>query len=160
MPLTAPPVGTTRRPPRIAGRSPSSARPAPGWSGPRERGDFWGAVREAGGAPIVEPDPEGDADHRVVTFLWRGSDGRAPYSSLPNKIVDPRDLARNLMERVPGTDIWHWSIRMRADWRATYALCVDEGGGPAAERRVLGLAARPSAGRPAELPDPDPALGR
>jgi enterochelin esterase family protein len=93
-------------------------------------GDFWGAVRQAGGAPVVEPDPAGDPAYRVVTFLWRGNEATRAVLVLPNKVVDPRDLDRNLMERVPGTDIWHWSVRMRADWRATYGLCVDEGGGP------------------------------
>ncbi|MCX4671458.1 enterochelin esterase [Streptomyces sp. NBC_01381] len=130
MPLTAPPDGTTRRPPRIARPRPVERASSAWVDRAVERGDFWGAVRAAGGAPIVEPDPQGDADHRVVTFLWRGSEAARAVLVLPNKIVDPRDLARNLMERVPGTDIWHWSIRMRADWRATYTLCVDEGEGP------------------------------
>ncbi|MFJ6695099.1 enterochelin esterase [Streptomyces sp. NPDC091272] len=131
MPLTAPPpVGTTRRPPRIARPEPV-ARAAGSWL---ERAlasdDFWGAVREAGGAPVVEPDPAGDEAYRVVTFLWQGGDATRAVLVMPNKIVDPRDLAGNLMERVPGTDIWHWSVRMRADWRATYSFCADEGGGP------------------------------
>lgn len=133
MPLTAPPDGTTRRPPRIARPQPVE-RADSAWAVRHAGGgDFWGAVRTAGGAPIVGPDPDGDADHRVVTFLWRGTDATRAVLVLPNKIVDPRDMARNLMERVPGTDIWHWSVRMRADWRATYSLCVDEGGGPEAE---------------------------
>ncbi|MEV0318568.1 enterochelin esterase [Streptomyces sp. NPDC050658] len=130
MPLTAPPAGTTRRPPRIARPQPVE-RAASAWVARAVgRGGFWDAVREDGGSPVVEPDPAGDPDHRVVTFLWRGSEATRAVLVLPNKIVDPRDLPRNLMERVPGTDIWHWSIRMRADWRATYSLCVDEGDGP------------------------------
>ncbi|MFI6089761.1 enterochelin esterase [Streptomyces sp. NPDC051218] len=130
MPLTAPPDGATRRPPRIPRPRPVE-RVDSAWVGRAvERGDFWGAVRAAGGAPVVEPDPQGDDQYRVVTFLWRGTDATRAVLVMPNKIVDPRDMAPNLMERVPGTDIWHWSIRMRADWRATYSLCVDEGGGP------------------------------
>ncbi|MEV6751573.1 enterochelin esterase [Streptomyces sp. NPDC051214] len=134
MPLTAPPTGATRRPPRIPRPRPVE-RAVSAWVGQAvERGgDFWGAVREAGGAPVVEPDPRGDDEHRVVTFLWRGTDATRAVLVMPNKIVDPRDMTPNLMERVPGTDIWHWSIRMRADWRATYSLCVDEGDGPGAE---------------------------
>ncbi|MFE6160926.1 enterochelin esterase [Streptomyces sp. NPDC056486] len=137
MPLTAPPDGATRRPPRIPRPQPveraDSAWVARAVERGVERGDFWGEVRAAGGSPVVEPDPQGDDGHRVVTFLWRGTDATRAVLVLPNKIVDPRDMAPNLMERVPGTDIWHWSVRMRADWRATYSLCVDEGEGPRAE---------------------------
>lgn len=130
MPLTAPPEGTTRRPPRIARPEPVE-RVVGGWvAGAVAEGDFWGAVRRAGGAPVVGPDPAGDPAYRVVTFVWRGNEATRAVLVMPNKVVDPRDLGRNLMERVPGTDIWHWSVRMRADWRATYGFCVDEGDGP------------------------------
>nr|WP_255344898.1 enterochelin esterase domain-containing protein [Streptomyces avermitilis] len=36
----------------------------------------------------------------------------------------------NLMRHAPGTDVWHWTIRLRADWRGTYDLFEDAGGGP------------------------------
>lgn len=133
MPLTAPPAGATRRPPRIPRPQPVERADSAWVDRAVERGDFWGTVRDAGGSPVVEPDPRGDDQHRVVTFLWRGTDATRAVLVMPNKIVDPRDMAPNLMERVPGTDIWHWSIRMRADWRATYSLCVDEGAGPGAD---------------------------
>ncbi|MFD3514612.1 enterochelin esterase domain-containing protein [Streptomyces sp. NPDC058657] len=130
MPLSVPPGGTTRRPPRIARPEPVE-RVGSGWVAQAVGGgDFWGEVRRAGGSPVVESDPAGDPAYRVVTFLWRGSAATRAVLVLPNKVVDPRDMARNLMERVPGTDIWHWSVRMRDDWRATYAFCADEGGGP------------------------------
>ncbi|MFF0739966.1 enterochelin esterase [Streptomyces sp. NPDC004111] len=132
MPLTAPPAGTTRRPPRIARPQPVERADSARVAAAATEGDFWGAVRRAGGGPLVEPDPHGDPAYRVVTFLWRGSAATRAVLVMPNKVVDPRDLDRNLMERVPDTDIWHWSVRMRADWRATYGFCVDEGGGPAA----------------------------
>jgi enterochelin esterase family protein len=104
---------------------------------PEKTADFWRAA-EAEGTPLVESLP-GDPDHRVVTFLWRGTDDTRAVLVLPNKLADLRDLNANLMSRVPGTDVWHWSVRMRADWRATYALCVDQGQGPA------GLRGRPYA---------------
>uniref|UniRef100_UPI0034DF0C94 enterochelin esterase n=1 Tax=Streptomyces sp. PU-14G TaxID=2800808 RepID=UPI0034DF0C94 len=50
---------------------------------------------------------------------------------LPNKLADPRAPEDNLMERAPGTDIWHWTVRLRHDWRGTYDLFVDDGEGPA-----------------------------
>ncbi|SCD96694.1 enterochelin esterase, partial [Streptomyces sp. BpilaLS-43] len=30
-----------------------------------------------------------------------------------------------MMERHPGTDIWHWTLRLRHDWRGTYDFYVD-----------------------------------
>ncbi|MCX5202989.1 enterochelin esterase [Streptomyces sp. NBC_00237] len=134
MPLTAPPpAGTTRRPPRIARPEPVERADSAWVAWAVAEGDFWGAVRGAGGAPVVEPDPAGDPAYRVVTFLWRGTAETRAVLCMPNKVVDPRDMARNLMERVPGTDVWHWSVRMRADWRATYGFHVDEGGAPEGE---------------------------
>ncbi|MET9296165.1 enterochelin esterase [Streptomyces sp. NPDC003077] len=133
MTAIAPPADTPRHPPR-------TPRPSPVPRVTDERvvhraaelpaADFWRAV-EREGTPLVGPDPEGAADHALVTFLWRGSPATRAVLVTPNKLADPRDPAGNLMERVPGTDVWHWSVRMRRDWRATYTLCVDEGDGPA-----------------------------
>jgi enterochelin esterase family protein len=92
---------------------------------------FWDEVR-AGGTPLVEPDPRGAPDHALVTFLWRGDDRVRAALALPNKLADPRDPAANLMRRVPGTDVWHWTLRMRTDWQATYSICVDDGDDPGA----------------------------
>ncbi|MFJ2743427.1 enterochelin esterase [Streptomyces sp. NPDC087440] len=146
MPLTPPPVGTTRRPPRIDRPEPVERAQSAWVAGAVAGDDFWGDVRRAGGAPLVEPDAEGDPAYRVVTFLWRGTAETRAVLCMPNKIVDPRDMGRNLMERVPGTDAWHWSVRMRADWRATYSFCVDEGGAPEGAAYWPWLRSRPQQG--------------
>ncbi|KAF4406452.1 enterochelin esterase, partial [Streptomyces lycii] len=106
---------------------------------------FWRTVG-AEGTPLVEPDPDGDPAYAVVTFLWRGGDGTRAVLVLPNKVMDPRDPAGNLCERIPGTDVWHWSVRMRRDWRATYALCVDAADGPDAGDGPDGDRPGPAAG--------------
>lgn len=122
-------------PPRPSLRAPRFPRPAPVERArspriaalteqPEREGDFWRYVK-AEGTPLVEP-IDGDRGHAAVTFLWRGTAATRAVLVLPNQVVDPEDLAGNLMTRVPGTDVWHWTIRMRADWRATYALCVDD----------------------------------
>lgn len=133
MTVTAPPADTPRHPPRVPRPSPVPrvtdervVRRAAELSG----AEFWRAV-EREGTPLTGPDPYGAADHALVTFLWRGSPATRAVLVSPNKLADPRDPAGNLMERVPGTDVWHWSVRMRRDWHATYTLCVDEGDGPA-----------------------------
>ncbi|MFC7302954.1 enterochelin esterase [Streptomyces monticola] len=121
------------RPPRLPRPEPVaravSARVGRLAAGEVTEAEFWRAV-EADGSPLLEPDPQ-DTGRMVVTFVWRGTDATRAVLALPNKIVDPADPAGNLMARVPGTGVWHWSVRMRRDWRATYTIGVDEGGGPA-----------------------------
>jgi enterochelin esterase-like enzyme len=130
MSWSAPPGGAPHRPPRLPRPHPlprltPPARPLPGPGGTEE---FWAAVRRTG-TPLIGPDPLGAGDHRAVTFLWRGTPATRAVRVLPNKLADPGDSAGNLMERVPGTDVWHWTLRLRHDWRGTYDLYADEGDG-------------------------------
>ncbi|MFF3504788.1 enterochelin esterase [Streptomyces sp. NPDC003247] len=133
MSWSAPPEGAPHHPPRLPRPHPLPrlTRPAAALPGPDGVEEFWERVRRTG-TPLVAPDPQGAADHRAVTFLWRGTPATRAVQVLPNKLGDPRDPAGNLMERVPGTDVWHWTLRLRHDWRGTYDLYVDEGGGPEA----------------------------
>ncbi|MEU9638563.1 enterochelin esterase [Streptomyces tendae] len=130
--LPEPPENTPNHPPRLPRPRPVPrlARPACTLPGPGGEDAFWADVRARGGTPLVGPDPRGSADHRAVTFLWRGTAGTRAVQVLPNKLGDPRDPDGNLMEHVPGTDVWHWTLRLRHDWRGTYDLYVDEGDGP------------------------------
>ncbi|MDQ0792603.1 enterochelin esterase [Streptomyces sp. B1I3] len=123
-----PPQDAPRRPPRTARPDPLTRLTEPGCPLPAAQGteDFWAAVR----GPVVSPDPRGSDDHRAVTFLWRGGPATRAVQVLPNKLGDPRAPEGNLMERLPGTDVWHWTLRLRHDWRGTYDFYVDEGGGP------------------------------
>ncbi|MHC3458968.1 enterochelin esterase [Streptomyces flavovirens] len=128
-----PPQDASRRPPRTARPDgvPRLTVPARLLPAPEEVEEFWAAVRDGGG-PVVSPDPGGSADHRAVTFLWRGTEATRAVQVLPNKLGDPRAPEGNMMERHPGTDIWHWTLRLRHDWRGTYDFYVDEGDGPEA----------------------------
>jgi enterochelin esterase-like enzyme len=131
-----PPAGMPRKPPRVPHAAPPvravSPRIAALTQHPEKATDFWRGA-EAEGSPIVEAVPD-DPDHRVVTFLWRGSDRTRAVLALPNSLYDPDRLTANLMSRVPGTDVWHWSVRMPVGWQASYSLCVDEGQGPGEPR--------------------------
>ncbi|MEU9434853.1 enterochelin esterase [Streptomyces sp. NPDC048252] len=130
MSWSAPPEGTPHRPPRLPRPHPVPrlARPACALPGPDGVEEFWSEVRRRG-TPLVGPDPQGSEDHRAVTWLWRGTPATRAVQVLPNKLGDPRAPEDNLMERVPGTDVWHWTLRLRHDWRGTYDLYVDEGDG-------------------------------
>ncbi|MEU6374867.1 alpha/beta hydrolase-fold protein [Streptomyces sp. NPDC046909] len=133
--VSEPPEGTPHHPPRLPRphpvprlTAPARALPAEG-SAPHETEAFWADVRRRG-TPLVGPDPQGTDDHAAVTFLWRGTSATRTVRVLPNKLGDPRDPDGNLMTHVPGTDVWHWTLRLRHDWRGTYDLHVDEGEGP------------------------------
>ncbi|MFE0800603.1 enterochelin esterase [Streptomyces sp. NPDC058812] len=127
-----PPEDAPNHPPRLPRPHPVPrlTEPVCPLPGPGGEDAFWADVRARGGTPLVGPDPRGSADHRAVTFLWRGTPGTRAVQVLPNKLGDPHVPDGNLMERVPGTDVWHWSLRLRHDWRGTYDLYVDEGDGP------------------------------
>lgn len=154
---SVPPQDSPRRPPRTARTEPLSrlARPVCALPEPADVEEFWAGVRERG-TPLVGPDPHGSADHLAVTHLWRGSPGTRAVQVLPNKLGDPRDPGGNLMERAPGTDVWHWTLRLRRDWRGTYDFYVDEGEGPepgtAGYWRWLRTRRRPDPLNPASLP--------
>ena len=79
---------------------------------------FWRVT--AARTPLIEPVAH-DPAARVVTFLWRDADA-ADVLLFANRITDERDLAASLMDRVPGTDVWHLSYRMRSSWRASYGF--------------------------------------
>ncbi|GGR09045.1 enterochelin esterase [Streptomyces netropsis] len=92
---------------------------------------FW-ARAAATGTPLVEADPT-DPAYRLVTFVWR-DDAREPASdvlALLHTVTDKdrhaHDLTPHLMEKVPGTDVWAISHRLRADHRASYQFSVARG---------------------------------
>lgn len=128
---STPPQDAPQRPPRTARPDPLSRLAESVCALPDPEGveEFWAGVVRSG-TPLVGPDPLGSDDHAAVTFLWRGTPGTRAVQVLPNKLGDPRAPEGNLMEHVPGTDVWHWTLRLRRDWRGTYDFYVDEGDGP------------------------------
>ncbi|MFE7119327.1 enterochelin esterase [Streptomyces sp. NPDC057654] len=89
-------------------------------------GAFWNEVRTTG-TPMTEP-IEGDPGHRAVTFLWRGDTETRQVLLLVNRLLDRCDLAASLMRRLPGTDVWHLTYRLRADHRGSYRIAPDTTG--------------------------------
>lgn len=74
--------------------------------------------------PLVEPGADGTA---VVTFCWRDADA-AEVLLFANRLTDETHLADTLLERLPGSDLWHATFRMDADWRASYCFLVRAAG--------------------------------
>ncbi|MFJ2026766.1 enterochelin esterase [Streptomyces sp. NPDC087897] len=93
---------------------------------------FWRYAAETG-TPLVEPDPEGDPDHRLVTFVRREDPERpathvlALVHTVTDKDRHAGDLAPHLMRRVEGTGVWAISHRLRADHRASYQFHATDG---------------------------------
>ncbi|WP_234362934.1 enterochelin esterase [Streptomyces formicae] len=82
-----------------------------------------------GGAGVDEASGAGagaeGGTHRAVTFLWRGHRATRQVLLLVNRAVDRDHLADALLDRVPGTDVWHLTYRLRADHRAAYRMAAD-----------------------------------
>jgi enterochelin esterase family protein len=111
---------------------------------------FWDDV-EREGTPLVEPAPGAPA-HRIVTFLWRAGDELDGVLLLANKLTDPSVPEHSALRRVPGTDVWHLSFLLRADWRATYQLAPQA---PARERTAhAGPRSRWGGAAASAVPDP------
>jgi enterochelin esterase family protein len=80
---------------------------------------FWDEVAERG-APLIEP-LAGDDEHSLVTFVWRGGETRGvALISLLTSAAD-REMAR-----LPNTDLWYKTCRVRNDVRATYQYDPDQ----------------------------------
>ena len=90
----------------------------------RELADFWIEV-ESAGTPLVESLADAP-DHRAVTFLWRGDEETRDVLLVTNRLIDRSDYASGLMERIPGTDVWHFTFRLRADHHGSYRIGADQ----------------------------------
>lgn len=87
--------------------------------------EFWAELAEHG-SPLVEPHGGG----YLVTFCLRAPDVPEPVVLLlANKVTDLRDPDSARLDRLDGTDVWHVTFPMSADWRATYRFAVLDAAG-------------------------------
>ncbi|MGH9944694.1 MAG: alpha/beta hydrolase-fold protein [Pyrinomonadaceae bacterium] len=90
---------------------------------------FWAEVKSQG-TPLVET-IEGDGENLLVTFLWRSPE---------NKYVAVFPMARlntlrHILSRLPGTDLWYKSYKMRRDARFIYLVSINDSLAPFAVER-------------------------
>lgn len=77
---------------------------------------FWHEL-SVQGTPLVEPD-DAQAEFSLVTLLWRGTPGtRAVAVEFP---VDGTGQDEHLLARLPASDVWYATFRLRNDYRASY----------------------------------------
>ncbi|POX43309.1 hypothetical protein C3486_01835 [Streptomyces sp. Ru73] len=93
---------------------------------------FW-ADAERRGTPLVEEAPGASGGH-AVTFLWRGHRATGQVLLLADGLTDHADLPSSLLDRLPGTDVWHLTYLLPAGSRGSYKLAADiSPGGPPAD---------------------------
>jgi enterochelin esterase-like enzyme len=94
---------------------------------------FWRRLA-AGGTPLVET-VEGREAERLVTFIWRGGDEtrNVLVVTSPSNLASEEGIAEARLSRLPGTDVWYKSRRMRADARFAYAFSVNDSLVPSAQ---------------------------
>ncbi|MFI8949958.1 enterochelin esterase [Streptomyces sp. NPDC053750] len=90
--------------------------------------EFWSETERLG-TPLME-ELDGEPGHRAVTFLWRGHRTTRQVLLFGSHLTDRDHLAGSLLEQVPGTDVWHLGLRLRADHRGSYRLAADISLGP------------------------------
>lgn len=90
------------------------------WTGPGAR------------TPLVEAIPGAPAERRM-TFLWRDAEADAVLIAI-NRIT--HDVPSGRLERLAGTDVWHRSYRLGADWRGSYTVLAADAARFAAIERM------------------------
>src|SRR5262245_37107789 len=85
--------------------------------------ELWARVAREG-APLIEPDPEGDPKRRLITFVYRADSATRNVLLFrgPNATMD---LGANPLVRLPGTDLWYQSYLVPSSARFTYQLGRD-----------------------------------
>lgn len=91
--------------------------------GPAAVERFWRRLA-AEGTPLVE----GEGSERLVTFLWRGGDEtrNVLVVASPSDLASAEGMDEARLSRLPGTDLWYKSRRMKADARFGYAFSVND----------------------------------
>ncbi|QSQ23282.1 enterochelin esterase [Pyxidicoccus parkwayensis] len=84
---------------------------------------FWHRLTREG-TPLLE-EVEGDREHVLLTLVWRAE------RPVRNVVVVPGleciwNPDSNQLERVPGTDLWHRTWKVRSDLHTTYCFSPDE----------------------------------
>ncbi|MFI5272712.1 MAG: enterochelin esterase [Ktedonobacterales bacterium] len=97
---------------------------------------FWAMVA-AVGAPLIEPLPD-EPGFSLLTFLYRGDETTHNVAVLDGP--GGGDAAKNVMRRLPGTDLWYITYRVRDDLRSKYRLAPNDSLEP--EHEVADWAAR------------------
>jgi enterochelin esterase-like enzyme len=84
---------------------------------------FWQRLTREG-TPLLE-ELEGDGESLLLTLVWRAEETVRSVVVVPG-LEESWHPERNRMERVPGTNLWHRTWRVRRDLRTTYCFSPDD----------------------------------
>src|SRR5262245_17383723 len=82
---------------------------------------FWQEMAKQG-TPLIEP-VKGQAGYYLVTFLWRHTEETKNVAVIGG-VAGPDIVSQ--MTRLPDTDVWFKTYRMRGDARFVYALSIND----------------------------------
>jgi len=82
--------------------------------------DFWSQIAQQH-TPLIETD---SGDYSLVTFLWRGDQQTKNVVVVtPLALINFSDA---ILQKLPGTDVWYKTYRMRNDARMSYRFAVND----------------------------------
>lgn len=87
---------------------------------PIDTARFWQETKSLA-LPLVSM-IDGKCDEREVTFLWRAARPLQGVYVRLNRITDKSSVAKGMMACLPGTDIWHLTLRLPASYRGSYTM--------------------------------------
>lgn len=81
---------------------------------------FWQEAQSLA-LPLVST-MDGMDGEREVTFLWRAAHPLQGVYLRLNRVTDKDSLAKGMMQPLPGTDIWHLTLRLPASYCGSYTM--------------------------------------
>lgn len=113
-------VRPDRRGDRVGVRTASPLISGLAGRGPAATADALREQARRTGTPLVEADAQ---DGTILTFVCDAADAETVALVL-NRAIDGRILAESTFDRLPGTGLWHLSLRVGPTWRGSYAIAV------------------------------------
>ena len=88
--------------------------------------DFWAEVKKES-TPLIEP-VSGEPQYSWVTFLWQAKENTANVVVIDGVAtgIGGGDAAHSMMSRLPGTDVWYRTYKVRNDARFTYWISPND----------------------------------
>lgn len=86
--------------------------------------DWWQQIAQ-NGTPLVEDASQGTVR---MNYFWRDPAGDETRSAIVkvyvdiNCVTDHHSPQPQSLQRLPGSDVWHWSTEIDEHWRGSYSL--------------------------------------